>query len=193
MRNRAILVAGAALLALSACGKGEDKAASGTPSGEKQSVEEVASDMKKVALSPGQWETTSEIVDVQMEGAPKGMPPGALDRMKGRKTTFKNCITPEQAANPSADFLTAQKDSKCTYSGFQMTGGTVQGAISCPAGPGGAMKATMKGVYGAESYDIAMEMNTAGGGGATAPGMSMHMKMRTSGKRIGECPATPAK
>jgi len=191
MKNRTILIASAALLALSACDK-SDKSPS-APAGGSQSVEDVASEMKKVALQPGEWETTSEIVDVKMEGAPKGMPPGAIDAMKGRKTTFKNCITPEQAANPSGDFLTAQKDNKCTYSGFQMTGGTVQGAISCPAGAGPGMKATMKGVYSPTSYDIGMDMNTGGGGGASAPAMSMQMKMRTTGKRIGECTAASKK
>lgn len=194
MKNRAILVASAALLALSACDKG-DKTPSAPAAGGSQSVEDVAAEMKKVALQPGEWETTSEVVDVKMEGAPKGMPPGALDAMKGRKTTFKNCITPEQAANPSADFLTAQKESKCTYSGFQMTGGTVQGAISCPGGQGRGMTATMKGIYTPTSYDIGMDMTTGGGGAgdASAPAMSMQMKMRTTGKRIGECTAASKK
>lgn len=192
MKRFAILISAgfsaAALLALSACGKSDDGAGAG--SGAKQSAEQVASEMKKVSLQPGEWETTVEIVDVQMEGAPKGMPAGAMDAMKGRKTVTKNCVTPEQAANPNADFLTAQKDSKCTYSGFEMSGGMIKGAVSCPGGEGGTAEVAMKGIYTPTSYTMTMEMDSAGMGGASAPGMKMHMKMKSSGKRIGECPAS---
>jgi len=181
-----MVLAGSAMLTLAACDKGPDAARN-------QSAGEVASELKKVSLRPGEWETTQEVVDVKIEGAPEGMPSGVMEGMKGRKTTVKTCITPEQAANPSADFLTAQKDSKCTYSGFEMAGGEIKGAISCPS-PDGKGKAdiTIDGSYGAETYQMNMEMQAAGMGGAQTTGMSMHLKMRTSGKRVGECPAAPA-
>ncbi|GLT01510.1 hypothetical protein GCM10007897_29040 [Sphingobium jiangsuense] len=181
-----ILLAGSAVLMLAACGKEPETARN-------QSAEEVASEMKKITLLPGEWETTQEVVDVKLEGAPEGMPAGAMDAMKGRKTTVKTCITPEQAANPSADFLTAQKDSNCTYSGFEMAGGAIKGAVSClsPDGKGKADIA-IDGSYGADSYQMTMEMQAAGMGGPQTSAMTMHLKMRTSGKRIGECPASPA-
>lgn len=186
MRAVSIILSGAALLALSACGKSDDKAASGN-----QSAQEVASELKKVSLEPGEWETTQEIVDVSMEGAPKDMPSGMIDAMKGQKNVVKTCITPEQAEKPDADFLTAQKDNKCTYSGFEMSGGTVKGSITCPAEGGGTMNASIEGIYTANSYATNMEMVAAGLGGmpgAAPGGMSMHMKMKVTGKRIGECP-----
>ncbi|MGE4429834.1 MAG: DUF3617 domain-containing protein [Sphingobium sp.] len=179
-----MMLVGSAVMMLAACDKGPG-------AGPSQSAEEVASEMKKVTIRPGEWETTQEVVDVKIQGAPEGMPGGMMDAMKGRKTTTKTCITPEQAANPSADFLTAQKDSKCTYSGFEMAGGTVKGAISCPA-PDGKGKAdiTIDGSYSADSYQMAMEMQTAGMGGGQGEGMIMHMKMKTTGKRTsGECSA----
>ena len=63
MRTIAIMLAGSALLALGACDKGEDKAQSGA--GEAQSAQEIAAQVKKVSLQPGEWETTSEIVDAK--------------------------------------------------------------------------------------------------------------------------------
>lgn len=184
MKLLSMMLAGSAVMMLAACDNGPG-------AGPDQSAQEVAAEMNKVTIRPGEWETTQEVVDVKIEGAPDGMPAGMMDAMKGRKTTVKTCITPEQAANPSADFLTAQKDSKCTYSGFEMAGGTVKGAVSCPS-PDGKGKAdiTIDGSYAADSYQMAMEMQTAGmGGGEKGESMTMHMKMKTSGKRIGECPA----
>jgi len=185
-----LLIAGAML---SACGKGDEQGAGGA-SAANQSAEEVASEMKKVTLQPGEWETTQEVVDISIEGAPEGMPQGMMEAMKGRKTTIRNCITPEQAENPSADFLTAQKDSKCTYSGFEMSGGQIKGVVSCPGGEGGAGSArvVMEGSYTPASYAMNMEMQSEGMGGTGAPGMAMHMKMRSTGKRVGDCPAGSA-
>lgn len=190
MRTIAIMLAGSALLALGACDKGEDKAQSGA--GEAQSAQEIAAQVKKVSLQPGEWETTSEIVDAKIENAPEGMPAGMMDAMKGRKTMVKNCITPAQAENPDADFLAAQKDGRCTYSGFEMAGGTIKGTVTCAGGEGGTATMKMEGIYTPASYTTTVDMVSAGMGGAQARDMTMHMTTKVSGKRIGECPA-PAK
>lgn len=187
MKLFSVMLAGSAMMMLAACDKGPGAA-------QNQSVEDVASEMKKVSLQPGEWESTQEIVDVKIEGAPEGTPPNMLDGMKGQKQTARNCITPEQAANPSADFLTAQKDSNCTYSGFEMAGGKIEGKVSCPAPQGQQGKAdvTIDGSYSETEYAVNMEMQAAGSGGAGADQMKMHMVMKTTGKRIGDCPAPAA-
>lgn len=187
-----MMLAGSAVLALVACDKAQEQGAGERGAGAgagNQSTEEVATEMKKIALQPGEWETTQEIVDIAVDGAPEGMPAGMFEAMKGRKTTLKTCITPEQAEKPDADFLTAQKDSKCTYSGFRMSGGTMKGTVTCPGAEGGSANVTMDGSYTPDSYAMNMEMQSEGMGGARMPGMTMHMKMRTTGRRIGECTA----
>jgi Protein of unknown function (DUF3617) len=166
---------------LGGCGQSPDTPLAVT----NQSAEKVADAMSKVRLEPGEWEATQEVVDIQITGAPKGMPADAMKSAIGRKTTVKHCVTPEQAAKPSADFLAAQKDSKCTYSNFAMEGGTIHGSVTCPGGQGGKMIASMLGTYASDHYDMAMTMNMDG----MQPGMAMAMKMKTSGKRIGECPS----
>lgn len=178
-----LLVCGAALL-LSGCGK-NDKAASGP-----MTAEQVASKMNEVKLEPGEWEATQEIVDVQMTGLPKDAPASAMQQMVGQKNTVKHCITPEQAAKPGADFLAAQKDAKCTYANMDMTGGTINGAMTCsaPGNPKAVMKMTLKGTYQPASYAMAMEMQSEG----MQQGMGMTMKIKSQGKRIGDCPAGAA-
>ncbi|HEX7783785.1 MAG TPA: DUF3617 family protein [Sphingobium sp.] len=177
MKAAFLLPAATVVLALSACGKSPEKSGN-------ISAEDVAKEMSSVKLQPGQWEATQEITDVTMTGLPQGAP-DAAKAMIGHKTTFKHCITPEQAEKPSADFLAAQKDAKCAYSKMDMTGGTITAATVCqiPQQPGAEMKMAMKGTYMPDHYAIAIDVNSTG----MANGMGMTMKMKSSGKRIGAC------
>jgi hypothetical protein len=133
-----------------------------------------------VKLEPGQWEATNEILSAT---AP-GIPPEALRQMVGQKTTVSNCVTPEQAAKPSANFLSGQKNSDCTYQDFSMDDGRMTGTMSCTgAGMPGKMVMKMEGNYGPRSYDMNMNMEAAGMPG----GMNMVVKARTVGRRVGPC------
>ncbi|MBB6124833.1 DUF3617 domain-containing protein [Sphingobium subterraneum] len=196
-RGTTLLLSAAALLALGACGKADDAGKVGAPSGNEaaagstnMSVAQVAGEMNKVKLQPGQWEMTHEITDVQITNAPEGMPAGAMQSMVGKKTVVKECITPQQAENPAAEMMAGQKDNKCKYANFSMSGGKVSGQMSCSGGQDGSatMNMTLNGTYSSTSYDMNAEMRTSGMMGA-AKDMQMAMKSHGTGKRIGECPA----
>ena len=161
----------AALLALAACQK--DKAEPG------MSEEQVAEQLAKVKVEPGQWEAETEIVSAK--GA---LPQEALQQMTGKRTSASNCITPQQAARPSANFLAAQQDSDCTYQNFKMEGGKLSGKMTCSGGQMlGDMVTLMNGDYGPRSYDMTMQMETPGLPG----GDKILITARTRGKRVGEC------
>jgi hypothetical protein len=162
----------AALLLLAACDRAEK--------GAQQSPEQVAEEMAALKLEPGQWEATNEILTAS---AP-GIPPEALRQMVGQKTSVSNCVTPEQAQNPSANFLSAQKDSNCSYQDFSMKGGRMTGTMSCsrPEMPG-RMVMKMEGSYRPASYEMNMDMSAEG----MPAGMTMNVKARTTGRRVGPC------
>lgn len=167
------------LLALSACGKKAD--------GDKPiTAEQVAKTIDSVKLRPGEWEATQQIVDAKMTGLPKDAPADAMAGMIGKVNVIRHCITPEQAANPSADFLAAQKDAKCTYTNMDMSGGAIKAEMSCavPGQPNAKMSMAMTGTYGPASYAMDMSMTSAG----MPNGMGMTMKMKTAAKRVGDCP-----
>lgn len=188
MKRLATIMAGTAVLALGACGKGEK--APEKP----QTVQQVADEIKKISLQPGEWEVGQEVTDVTVEGAPKDMPAEMLTAMKGRKVSAKKCITPEEASKPSASFLASQKDSRCTYKGFEMAGGHIRGEVSCPGETGGTVHIATTGSYGRDRYDMTGTMRMQGMGGPQMPNMTMVMTVKTVGRRIGECPAgAPAK
>ena len=89
-----LLVSVAALSLIAGCSdKGADRDGDG-----KITAEEVAEEMNKVTLEPGQWENTVEIVDVKIDGLPDGVPASAMDGMKGKVTTSKSCIRKKPTA-----------------------------------------------------------------------------------------------
>lgn len=146
-------------------------------------AEEVAEELKDMKIEPGQWEATNEIISAS---AP-GVPADTLKSMIGQKSTVSNCITPEQAARPSANFLAAQQNNNCTYQDWKMDGGKMTGTMTCEGGAmPGKVVMKMSGDYGPTAYNLDMDMNTMGLPG----GMTMNIKAKTTGRRVGECTAT---
>ncbi len=155
-------------------------AACGNPGKGGQTAEEVAEEMSALKLEAGQWEATTEILSAS---AP-ALPPEALRQMVGQKQTVSNCVTPEQAAKPSANFLAGQKNSDCTYQDFSMEGGRMSGTMTCTgSGMPGKMVMNMEGSYDPRSYDMNMSMEAGGLPG----GMNITVKARTTGRRVGTC------
>ena len=163
----------AALILLAACEKTEEKA-------NELSAEEVAAQLAALEIEPGLWESTTQIVSVS---AP--LPQEALQQMLGPRSSIRNCITPEQAERPSANFLAAQRNADCTYQAFRIRDGRLSGRMSCTGGdlPGETVT-VMNGAYGPDAYDLIMDMETA----ALAGLPPMKIKARTQGKRLGDCP-----
>ncbi len=166
----------AALIPLSACNLFDAP----KEEGGEMSAEEVAEQLSEMKIQPGQWEATNEIISASAPGVPEE----ALAQMIGQKSTVSNCITPEQAAQPNANFLAVQKTSDCTYQDWSMEGGRMSGTMTCTGGQlPGTMVMKMDGTYGDEAYDMTMDMETSGLPG----GITMTVQARTSGERVGEC------
>src|SRR3546814_16763140 len=65
-----------------------------------------------------------------------------------------------------------------------MEGGRMVGTMTCTGGQlPGTMVMKMDGTYSDESYDMTMDMETSGLPG----GMTMTVKARTTGERVGDC------
>lgn len=166
-------IGAAALLAAAGCNQGE--------SGGNMTANEVAEELAGIQIQPGLWEATSQVVNVSAPNLPREV----MTQMTGERNTVRSCITPEQAARPDANFLTAQQNSNCTYRDFSMSGGQLRGSMTCTGGGmPGTMTTSMEGRYGPQSYDMTMRMETAG----MPQGANMTIEARTTGRRIGDCP-----
>ncbi|NNM78645.1 DUF3617 domain-containing protein [Sphingomonas sp. ID1715] len=174
-------------LALAACNKEpEVKIENATPA-------QVASKVRaargaETKLQPGQWQVVSsmDLLDVQ------GVPAETAARMKmamTRTSSNLQCVSKEQADNPNAGLFAGQNNSRCKYESFEMTGGKIAAKMRCPGENGAEMLMTMDGSFDPKSYQVTADMNMNMG----ASGQKMRMTMKSTGTRVGECPAGQAK
>lgn len=128
------------------------------------------------ALQAGQWEITTAVLSMEVPNMPAGMSPPTPP-----PTTVRTCLTPEQARAPNGGFLTGSGEgSGCTAQNMQMTGGRIQGTVQCDQ-QGSQMRSTMDGQFSPTSFEINQQVQTA------AQGMTMNMRSRTAGRRVGDC------
>jgi hypothetical protein len=183
---RQAIFAGAALL-LASCSSGGDKSGNGAadtangvvsangaapaaPSGGGSAPSGT------VELRPGQWETTVEVLRMDIPNMQ------GVTLPKQGPVTVRSCLTPEQARRPNAGFMTGGRDQNgCNYESFSMAGGRVQGTVTCNR-EGSAIRSTINGTFSAEAYQMETEASVQ------ANGMTVNTANRVTGRRIGDCP-----
>ncbi|MBX3595745.1 DUF3617 domain-containing protein [Sphingomonas sp.] len=181
--RRTVIVTTAAL-ALAACGGSEVSITNASPEEVAKKVDEAGG----AGFKPGEWETTVETVSVDIPGLDGPMEEQMRQIMLKKKQVGRHCVTPEQAKSPSAEVL-ANSQGRCTYETFRMAGGKIDGTLVCASQEmGGKMTMRMSGSFTGTSFaiDNAMESPAPNGGPA------MKITARTTGKRIGDCPAAKA-
>ncbi len=165
---------GMAALALAACGGGGEENAEGGNGTAAASGGGSAS----VSLQPGQWEITTTVASINVPN----LPPGATPPLPP-PSPVRSCLTPEQAAQPTAGFIAgAGENGGCTYENSSMSGGRIEATVQCNAG-GATMRSVMNGQFAPESFEVTQRATTS------AEGMNMEMESRTTGRRVGDCPA----
>lgn len=162
-------------LAAAACGDGERG---------NMTVEEVAAELRNVRVEPGLWDMSSQV----LAASGPNLPREAQARIERHRQNVRNCISPEQAARPEANFLRRREGGICIYRDFSMRGGRLRGEMRCTGGGlPGSMTTTMDGQYGPRRYDVRMRMTSTG----MPEGANMIIDTRTLGRRIGDCPPAP--
>lgn len=167
------------LLSIAACGKSpaEKKAEEASPVAAAQQA-----GAEDVRIKPGEWAITTELVSMDVEG----VDPALLKGNAGRKTDIKNCVTPEQAARPAAEFFANPdvKDGRCKSETFDMAGGKVNAVVTCQAGEGqpGPTRMEMSGTYAADAYDTTVTITGQGG----PKGGAMKMVAKSSGRHVAD-------
>ncbi|MBR0553351.1 DUF3617 domain-containing protein [Stakelama marina] len=134
-------------------------------------------------VRPGEWKTTTTIVDFDM-ALPPGAPPGMLDMVKSRMNSHgmshSQCITAADLRDAPQKLVKSSKG-KCSYDSFSMAGGKLHATATCNMEQSGTMKMTMDGRYTATTMDSTMEMR------GKVPSGPMRMTMKMHGQRTGDC------
>lgn len=173
------VLAGGVTLLLAACGGGD------TVTAQNASVAEVAEKVKNADLaeesfiSPGRWEMTMDIQEIEIPGMPPEMKQHMQSAM-GKGRSFATCVTPEEAKRPKEDFFAGQDAPNCRYENFAMGDGKIDLVMTCKE-EGGTRRMAMTGRYGGDAYTMNMDMSGQGEGGA------MTMKATMKGARVGAC------
>ena len=151
----------------------------GGPEQADMSANEVAGTLEGLRIEPGLWEVSSEITDVRGPNLPLAI----RERMIGPRGMVRHCMSPDQAARPSAAFLAGRGDGRCRYRGFAMENGVMRGAMTCTEPDSAApVETMMAGRYGRTGYELRMEMLNPLPDGAV-----MRVFVTSRGRRVGRC------
>ena len=183
MRTINLLPLGAAIL-LAACGSsGEEEAAGG---GDKAvSAESVAARVEgMVQPRPGQYQTTLELIELDVPGMNE-QTQAQMRAMMGGELSQGNdfCLTPEEAENNGAQKMMENlAESNCTFDKFDVAGGKIDADMQCKGDDGLVSHVLMDGTMTAEGSTMTMTMDQE-----MANVGKMNMKMRVTSKRTGDC------
>ena len=185
---RRVPLLAALVLPLAACGSGGPTVSATNASAAEVEAKVAAATGSGEMISPGRWEGTLTMHDVQMPNMDK-LPPAAREQMTARMAAgkpFVSCVTEEQIKAKHGLFTGNDANKSCRYDHFTMAGGKIDSAMSCDM-PAAKMAMTMTGTYSPDSYHIDADSKTSG---AAAAG-TMSMSMTIDSKRVGACRGTP--
>ena len=173
--RRSIAVFSALLLA-SCGGQGGNENVQTAENGASAASAPAAAGGGDVTLQPGMWESTVEIVSMNMPNMPQGM-----TMPKQAAITSSACLTAAQLTAPGPDFFSGNKDANCTSQNFSMSGGRLQGTLQCNVA-GTTQRMTMDGQFTPTSYVVNQHVET------TVSGMATEQEVRVTSRRVGDCP-----
>lgn len=142
-------------------------------------------------IQPGQWETSVQFSSIEVPG----MPPEAAESMRqmmARPRTTQECITPEQAANPTGNLANVGGGpGNCEFGEQTFSGGTMRMRATCRQADQTSMQMSMDGTYTATTMQANITSEVTPPAAATAAGAPQQVRMRGtfSSRRIGDCPA----
>lgn len=177
--KRVSAIVGLSILA-GCSGQGENTAGNNAATAVASNAQATAAAPRILALQPGQWEVTTEILSMEMTGMP-GTPmprPGPV--------TTSQCITPEQANKPVEGIMAGGAlPPGCVSESNNVSDGRIQATFSC-AQNGVPSRVSMEGVISPTNYEMSMDVSA--GEGQTA----VRSDMRVRARRLGDCQASAA-
>lgn len=143
----------------------------------KARADQVARTADSDAFVPGRWETKTSIGSVSNSG----LNAGGKKELVAQESAIDQCLPPEEARRPDANFFAGGDGSECEYTSFAAANGRLNAAMTCNATPG-SLTITLAGTYTPTSYQLdATATNSA------TPGAPMTTTARLSGTWLGPC------
>jgi hypothetical protein len=180
---RKFVLAGCALLALSACSNNSpraDNSVAGTIS-DADAAKEITSE-GAMPMQAGEWEETASFDRIDAPGySAKALAAMKDDMLMGEVS--KTCWTKEDAAKPNATFFGGGGGpSGCTTTEIDRSGNNVKWAFVCKTGSS-TISGKMNGSFAKDSYALVVDQTIEG-----SPDGAVRMQGKIESKRIGDCP-----
>jgi|GEM_PF-892066 len=159
---------------LAGCGSKEEASPS-----EGVSAEEIAAQSANLeGPRPGQYQVTTEIVEVAIPGMPAELSANIAKEMAAG-TSITYCITEQDSAKAAREMAGKSGAGDCKFNTYEVSGNTINTEMVCagPNGQNGTIRTS--GTIGAEGMEVTADSEFPG----------MKMKTRVLTKRLGDCPA----
>jgi len=141
-----------------------------------------------VSLQPGMWETTVQFSTIDVPGAPPAEL-AAMRAMMARPQTRSECMTPEQAANPTQRMMNPSSNGNaCQFGDSVFAAGTIRVRGTCSAPGRGTSTTSMDGTFTATTMQATISSEIRPPAGTQGP-QSVRMSGTLSARRTGDCPA----
>lgn len=167
-----------AVLSLAACGS--EKETSGPKTMDE--VKEEAAELDRP--EPGEYKQTLEVTRFEVPGMPKE----AADQMKQMLAAKQDdviCLTKADAEHGYRDmFKGVGRGKDCTYSRFDVDGGTIAAQMDCKSPQEGTATMTIDGKVSPAGSDVTVAMDVKDG---QPPMGNMKMTMHMTTQRLGDC------
>ncbi|GGY93730.1 DUF3617 domain-containing protein [Novosphingobium colocasiae] len=174
----------AAALALSACGSKDAGTDAAKDTGPKTMAEAQEEAKKLDRPDPGEYKQTMEVTRLDIPG----MDPKQAEAMKGmmkasQERTF--CLTPADSEKGFKDmFDEVGKGGECSYSRFDVSGGTLDAVMNCKNPNEGTATIALNGKVSSNGSDVTVSIDQAG---SKNPMGDMKMTMHMTTARLGDC------
>ena len=175
---RSLILATAAVLALSAC----DKPDKGPKSMEQAKAE--AAQLERP--DPGQYRQTTRITKFEVPGAPPEMVAQIRKMMEGQGSNLEYCLSKADTEKGFAEMFKKGAQGDCTYDRFDASANTIDAVMTCKAGEGGSARMTMNGTVSSTGSKVKVNVEQKND---KSPMGNANIAMELETNRIGDCPA----
>ncbi len=173
----------AAAILLAGCGGDADTNDDGKVTGQ----EAVAEAANAIQPQPGQYRTTTQLLEFNIPGASDEIKQRIQAQMGGTGEVTKptlSCLTPEQAStNGPEEMAKKMAEGNCTVARFDVSGGSISAEMQCVDAAGGSSHVLLDGQMTSTSSTMTMTNES------DLPNIGkMQMKARVTSERVGDCP-----
>jgi len=185
---RAIIVFGAAALALAGCQSPEEKRAAETGQIEvaNASADEVSRLMRaaqpKLAMKPGEWRFELRVLSAETGAGPLAEGDAKLASLRQQERTIVGCRA-EKDLKPIDLEQLEKVAGECTFPRYSLARGKLEAQIECEQPSGAATRMTARGTTSSDGFAVTLDQRSG------TPGAEDYvaLKLQARGRRLGEC------